>query len=154
MKGILKWPLILAAVVVVLRVIVEQSGAPDSVSNVISVVALHLVIVPLYFAIRIGRSAISNPYLTQLKLVVLYVVIARAMVLPTYWLARIYDWPQPRFFGLSDATPFNGYITIPVGTAVVWIVFSTIFGTALGWIVIAIIRRSASKPVSPAGVVS
>jgi hypothetical protein len=40
-KGILKWPLIIAAVVVVLRVVVEQAGAPGVVANVLSVVALH-----------------------------------------------------------------------------------------------------------------
>src|SRR5439155_1986083 len=77
-KGILKWPLIVAAAVVVLRVVVEQSGAPNSVSNIISVVALHLVIVPLYFAIRIAKSGLMHPYVTQVKLVALYVVLTRA----------------------------------------------------------------------------
>jgi len=32
-KEILKWPLIIAAVVVVLRVVVEQGGAPDAVAK-------------------------------------------------------------------------------------------------------------------------
>ena len=69
------------------------------------------------------------------------------MVLPTYWLARIYEWPQQRFNGLAgrDVTFFTGYITIPFGTAAVWIVASVIFGGVLGSIVIAITRRFVSK---------
>ena len=52
MKGSLKWPLILAAVLVVSRTL-EQAGAPAA--------------------------------------------LARAMVIPTHWLAYMYQWPQPRF---------------------------------------------------------
>jgi len=149
-RGILKWPLIVAAAVVVLRVVVEQSGAPNSVSNIISVVALHLVIVPLYFAIRIAKSGLMHPYVTQVKLVALYVVLTRAMVLPTYWLARIYGWSQPRFAGLSgpDVSPLTGYIIVPFATAAVWIIASTVVGTVLGSIVIAVIGRSATKPAA------
>ena len=68
MKGILKWPLIVAAVVTVLRVVVEREGASDRVCNILSVVALHLMIGPLYFAIRIGWSEILRPYFTLIKL--------------------------------------------------------------------------------------
>jgi hypothetical protein len=141
----MKWPLIIAAAAVVLRVVAEQFGAPDSVSNLISVVALHLVIVPVYFAIRIGTSKVPSPYLTQLKLVALYVVIARAMVLPTYWLARVYEWSQPRFAGLwgPNVSPLTGYFIVPFATAGIWIVVSTIFGAAVGSVVIAILRRRA-----------
>jgi hypothetical protein len=150
-KEMLKWPLIIAAVVVVLRVVVEQAGAPDAVANLLSVVALHLLIGPVYFAIRIAKSGVSRPYVTLFKLVTLYVVLTRAMVLPTYWLARIYEWPQQRFAGLAgpDVTFFTGYIAIPFGTAAVWIVASVIFGGVLGSIIIAITRRFAGKPAAP-----
>jgi hypothetical protein len=148
-KGILKWPLIIAAVVVVLRVVVEQAGAPNIVANVLSVVALHFFIGPVYFAIRIAKSGIPHPYTTLFKLVSLYVVLTRAMVLPTYWLARLYEWPQPRFYGLAgpDVTPFTGYIAIPFATAAFWIVASVIFGGVLGSIIIAITNRAA-RPVA------
>lgn len=150
MKGLLKWPLILGAVVVVLRVLVEQSGAPDSVANLLSVVALHFLIGPVYFATRIAKSGVSRPYATLFKLVTLYVVLTRAMVLPTYWLARIYEWPQQRFDGLAgpDVTLFTGYITIPFVTAAFWIIASVIFGGILGSIIIAITRRLLSKPAA------
>jgi hypothetical protein len=151
-KGILKWPLIIAAVVIVLRVIVEQSGAPDAVANLLSVVALHFLIGPVYFAIRIAKSGISRPYATQFKLVTLYVVLTRAMLLPTYWLARIYEWPQSRFYGTfgPDVTAFVGYIGVPFVTAAIWIVASFIFGGTLGSIIIAISRRSAGKAAATA----
>jgi len=147
-KGLLKGPLILAAVVVVVRVLVEQSGAPNSVANLLSVVALHLLIVPVYFAIRIAKSSVSNPYATLFKLVTLYVVFARAMVLPTYWLARIYEWPQQRFGGLAGADAITGYFTIPFATAAFWIAASVSFGGVVGSIIIAITRRLASKPAA------
>jgi hypothetical protein len=148
-KGILKWPLIIAAVVVVLRVVVEQAGAPNIVANALSVVALHFFIGPVYFAIRIAKSGIARPYTTLFKLITLYVVLTRAMVLPTYWLARVYEWPQPRFYGLAgpDVTPFTGYIAIPFATAAFWIVASVIFGGVLGSIIIAITNRGA-RPVA------
>ena len=147
MKELLKWPLIIAAVVVVLRVVTEQAGAPDSINNLISVVALHLLIGPLYFAIQVARSGEPRPYVTLFKLVLSYVVLTRVMVLPTYWLARIYEWPQPRFAGLSgpDVTPFTGYIAIPFMTGAIWVVMSVIFGGLAGSVVVAILRR-ASKP--------
>ena len=148
MKGLLKRPLILAAIVVVLRVLVEQSGAPDRVANLLSVVALHFLIVPVYLSIRIAKSGVARPYATLFKLVTLYVVLARAMVLPTYWLARIYEWPQPRFGGLAGPDAFTGYFTIPFATAAFWIVASVGFGGVLGSIIIAITRRLVSKPAA------
>jgi hypothetical protein len=141
-KDILKWPLVLAAIVIVARVIVERAGAPGNVSNLFSAVGLHLLIVPLYFAIRIGTSSIPRPYLMQLKLVTLFVVLTRAMVIPVYWLAHILDWQQQRFGGLAQgASPFTAYIAIPFGTAGFWIIASIIVGTVLGSIVIALMSR-------------
>src|SRR5688572_1399878 len=134
MKGLLKWPLIITAVIVVLRVVLEQAGASEAVNNFVSVAVLTVLICPLYFAIRIGQSGIARPYITHLKTTALYAVLARAMVLPTYWLARIYEWPQPRFSGLAgpDVTPFTGYVAVPFITAAIWIVVSVVVGGALG----------------------
>src|SRR5262249_23640967 len=148
-KGILKWPLIIAAVVVVFRVVVEQAGAPDGVANLLSVVALHFVICPVYFAIRIAKGGIPRPYITEFKLITLYVLLVRAMVLPIYWLARVYGWPQQRFHGLAgpDVSAFRGYIGIPFVTAGFWIVASVVFGGVLGSIIIAITNR-AVRPVA------
>jgi hypothetical protein len=147
MNGILKWPLIITAALVVLRVLLEQGGAPDSLANAVSVAALTVIIFPVYFAFRIGQAGIPRPYITQLKLTALFAVLARGLVLPTYWLARIYEWPQPRFFGLygPDVTPFTGFVAVPVITAVFWIIISIVVGGVLGAITIAATRRSGMK---------
>jgi hypothetical protein len=150
MKGILKWPLVIAAIVVVARVVTEQSGVTDTINNLISVVALHLLIVPLYIAVRIAKSGTPRPYATLFKLIALYVVLTRAMIIPVYWLARIYEWPQQRFYGTwgPEVSAFVGFIGVPFVTAASWIVGSLIFGGAIGSLVIAVMSRSASKPMA------
>jgi hypothetical protein len=148
LKGILKWPLIIAAVIVVLRVVVERAGAPVSVSNMLSVVALHTLLVPLYVAIRIGLSGVPRPYWMLIKLVAIYVVLTRAMIVLTYWLARIYRWQAPRFAGLfgPDVTPFRGFIAVPFLTAGLWIGASLVVGGTIGTIVVVVLRsRMAAR---------
>ncbi len=151
MKGLLKWPLIAAAVVVVLRVVLERAGSPDSLNNIFSVVILYVLICPLYFAFRIANSETARPYLALLKTTALYAALARAMVIPTYWLAYIYSWQQPRFSAAQggvvgpDVTPLTAYVVVPLLAAAAWIVFSVVAGGGLGSIVIAVKRRSAKK---------
>jgi hypothetical protein len=147
LKGILKWPLIVAAVVVVLRVVVERAGWPDSIAYVLSVVVLHTLIAPLYFAIRIARDVVPRPYATLFKLIALYVLWTRAMILPIYWLARIFEWTQARFEGLSGPgiSAFRGYVGVPLVTAAIWIVASLVIGGLLGSIVVAIGRFVVGK---------
>src|SRR5262245_59277263 len=134
MRGILRWPLAIAAVVVIARVILERSGAPAPISGLFSVVALSLLICPLYFAFRIGGLDIARPYRTLLKTTALYAALARAMVIPTYWLAYIYQWPEPRFATNQGGvvgpgiTPFFAYVAIPFGAALAWIIGSLIIG--------------------------
>ena len=140
MKGILKWPLIVAAVVVVLRVVVERAGAPAQINNLFSVAALTTVLGPLYFAIQVALANKPRPYLMQLQLVFVYAVCARAMVLPTYWAARIFNWPESRFGGLNTPNPVTGFLVYPLLTAAFWIVASMVSGTILGFTTLAIMR--------------
>src|SRR5882724_1347148 len=108
LKEILKWPLIVAAIVVVLRVIVERAGAPASVSNMLSVAALTTLLGPLYFAIQIALTRKPRPYLMLFQLIFVFAVWARAMVLPTYWAARIFHWTESRFSGVDAPNPLVG----------------------------------------------
>jgi hypothetical protein len=71
-KTMLKWPLIIAAVLVIARVLSEQTGAPDTINNLLSVAVFYVILAPLYFAMRIARSDIPHPYTTQLKAVALF----------------------------------------------------------------------------------
>ena len=140
MKGILKWPLIVAAIVVVLRVIVERAGAPSQISNLLSVAALTTVLGPLYFAIQIALGKKPRPYLMELQLVFVYAVCVRAMVLPTYWAARIFNWTESRFGGVNNPNPIVGFLALPLLTAAFWIVVSMISGTIIGFATLAIMR--------------
>ena len=122
MKGILKWPLIVAAVVVVLRVVNERAGGPPALSSALSVVALHTLLVPVYFAIRLARSGAERPYAALLKLILVYAIWTRAMLIPVYWLARVFEWPESRSDGLygPDVNAIVGFIVIPFVTALFW----------------------------------
>jgi hypothetical protein len=151
MKGMLKGPLILAALLVVGRVAAEQSGAPDSINNLISVVVLYVFLAPLYFAFKISGTDEAHPYKTLLKNVVLFAALARAMVIPTYWLAYIYHWPQARF-GVSNGGvvgpgvgPLRAFVIVPLLAAAAWILASLVIGGGLGSIVVALRRKTAVK---------
>src|SRR4051812_33645704 len=155
MKGILKWPLIIAAFLVVARVVLEQSGAPDKINNLFSVVIFYVLVAPLFFAFRIANSNVASPYKTLLKTVASFTALARAMVIPTYWLAYIYRWPQPRFSVGGggnvgpNVSPFVGLVAIPVVAAAIWILISLIVGGGLGSILIRVKRGAkASQTVA------
>ena len=54
-KCFLKWPLIITAVIVVSRVVVELAGAPYTMASVFNVAQLHI-IAPFYFGLAIATS--------------------------------------------------------------------------------------------------
>lgn len=150
-KGMLKVPLLIAAALVVLRIVAEQAGAPDVVNNLLSVVVFYVLIAPIYFAVRIANSGDAHPYRTQFKTVALFTALARAMVIPTYWLAYIYHWPQGRFSTAQGGvvgpgvTPLLGFVVIPFLAAALWILVSLVVGGGIGSIVINVKRKSALK---------
>jgi hypothetical protein len=156
LKGMLKWPLVIAGVAVVLRVVLEQLQAPATAANLVSVVALYLAICPIYFAVRISRSGIEHPYRQLFKSVVLYATLARALVIPTYWLAYIYQWHIPRFLVSQGGVvgpnvgPFRAFVGVPLVAGVAWVIGSLIIGGTLGSIVIAIMRTMRHGEQSPA----
>lgn len=151
MKGMLKWPLIIAAILVVGRIIIEQAGGPGWLANLFSVVILYVIIAPLFFAFRIANSGIEGPYRTLLKKTALFAALARSMVIPTYWLAYHFQWTAPRFSVAQggnvgpNISPIVGYVVIPFVAAVVWILFSLLVGGGLGSLVIKIKRRAPAK---------
>ena len=140
LKEILKWPLIVAAIVVVLRVIVERGGASAAVSNMLSVAALTTVLGPLYFAFQIGLARKPHPYLMLIQLIFIYALCARAMVLPIYWAARMFNWTESRFAGVDAPNPLVGFIALPLITAVFWIGASMVTGSVIGFITLAMVR--------------
>jgi hypothetical protein len=141
--GILKWPLIVAAVVVVVRVVFERLGVPESVNNVLSIAVMHTLIVPLYIGWQLGRRKSERPYATLIKLIAIFAVLTRIMILPTYWAGRIFEWTNSRFNGTwgPDVDAFRGFVGVPLVTAAIWIVASIVVGGVLGSIVLAVTRK-------------
>ena len=150
-KGLLKWPLIIAAILVVGRIISEQAGAPGWLNNLFSVVILYVLIAPLYFAFRIAGSGVEHPYRALLKTIALFTALARSMVIPTYWLAYHFQWTAPRFSVQEggnvgpNITPLVGYVVIPLAAAAVWILVSLVVGGLLGSLVIKLKGKTPAK---------
>ncbi len=144
-KETLKWPLIAAAIVVVVRVITERAGALSAVNNMLSIAALTTVLAPIYFALQIGEAGTPRPHRMLLELVFIYAVCARTMVLPTYWAARIFHWHERRFAGLSDSNAFLGFVALPLVTAAFWVFTSVVSGSLIGGIVLKIMRPRTKK---------
>ncbi len=151
MKGAFKVPLIVAAILVVGRVLLERAGAPETINNLLSVAVFYVLVVPLYFAFRIAKTGVPHPYNTLFKSTALFTALARAMVTPTYWLAYAYQWPQARFSTAAGGnvgpgiTPLWGYVLIPIGAALFWILVSLAVGGSLGSILIAVKRKSTRR---------
>jgi hypothetical protein len=147
-KGVMKGWLIVAAVVIVIRIILEQVGAPEAVNNIFGVAWLYF-IVPFHFAVRIDKSGEQRPYRALFKNLLLYSTYTRLMVMPTYWLAYAFEWAAPRFSlamgGVvgEGVTRLQGYAWYPVRNAMVWIIFVVIQGMILGGVTLLIRRRGS-----------
>ena len=121
---------------------------PDLATNLVSVVALYLVICPIYFAFRIANTGMERPYIQQLKSTALYATLARSLVIPAYWLAYIYQWQAPRFSVHNggvvgpDVTPLRAFVLIPLLAGAAWVPGSLIIGGTLGSVVIKLRRRT------------
>jgi len=153
MKGMMKWPLVIAAVLVVGRVALEQIGAPE-LNKVFGVVWLYF-LVPVYFAVKIGSSGEAQPFKELFKSVALFAIYTRLMVMPTYCLAYMFQWTAPRFSLTRDrvvgegVSPLDGYLIIPVRNALVWAAIATIVGAVIGSITLAIRRHAMVKGLAP-----
>ena len=75
----LKFPLIIAAILVVGRVVLERGGAPGWLNNLFSLVIFYVFVAPLYFAFRIANSGVDRPYRTLFKKIALFTALARSM---------------------------------------------------------------------------
>lgn len=151
MEGLMRAPLVVAVLIVAARVASERAGAPDVVSNLISAAVLHTLIAPLYFAVKIGGSDVARPYLTLLRTTALYALLVRLMVVPTYWLAYFFQWPETRFRADQngvvgpDVTPFAAFVWVPLLLTVSWTVGSVMVGGGLGSIAVLIRRMLRAK---------
>ena len=158
-NGMLKWPLLIAAGLVVVRVFSEQLGAPESVNFVFGVVWLYF-IVPFYFVSAIVRNGNTRPYLDLLKSLFVFSLFTRLMVLPTYWLAYAFQWPAMRFRldagGVvgEGVTPLQGYLVYPLLNGLSWVPVAIILGMILGGTALYVQRRQMARVAVAAELIS
>ena len=158
-NGMLKWPLLIAAGLVVVRVFSEQLGAPESINFVFGVVWLYF-IVPFYFVSAIVRNGNTRPYLDLLKSLFVFSLFTRLMVLPTYWLAYAFQWPAMRFRldagGVvgEGVTPLQGYLVYPLLNGLSWVPVAIILGMILGGTALYVRRRKMARVAAAAELIS
>lgn len=155
MKHLLKWPLIVTLAVIVVRIILEETGAPQAINTLFGVVWLQLLI-PVYFGLTLAKNKILPPFLTLTKLVVLYALCARLLVLVSYSMAYVFQWNAPRFSVAGSGVvgegvgPLQGLLLTPASNQVFWVIGGVVAGMILGSATLAVglhfSRRSRATP--------
>ncbi len=144
----IKWPLIVTLVVMVVRILLEEMGAPGSISNIFGVVWLAFP-VGVYFGVGVAASREAHPYKALVKLIVLYGVCARLMVAVSYSLAYVFGWSAPRFSGGGvvgeGVTALQGLVLMPAFNLVPGLIMAIGAGLLVGPATLAI-RRKMLKP--------
>ena len=145
---VMRWGLILAAAVIVLRIVLEQAGASEKVAFFCGVSWLFFVF-PVLFALSIRAHNVAGPFKSLLKDVLLFVLCARVMVMITYMLAYIFSWKPSRFAFPAGTVGENvsvwaGIFFIPLRLLLIWIVLATILGMIIGSITLLLKRKGAS----------
>ncbi len=150
---IMRAGLIIAAAIIVLRIVAEQFGAPEMFDNILGVVWLYFLI-PVCFALKITARGAASPYKVLFKDVLLFAVYTRVMVMVSYMLAYVFHWQAPRFSmrmggNVGDNVgALNGLLIIPIRNALIWVVFATVVGMLIGAITILIRRRKPEGAAS------
>ncbi|MEE8586048.1 MAG: hypothetical protein V3T83_14485 [Acidobacteriota bacterium] len=135
-------PLILAAVIIVVRILLEENGAGSGVTFILGVSWLHL-LVPIYFALQITGD---HPYKGLFKQVLIYSIFTRLMVMVTYMLAYQFNWSATRFGvagggGVGADSALSGLVLAPLTNLAFWIIAAVVVGMITGSITLAIRRR-------------
>jgi hypothetical protein len=145
-KTVMKTGLIIALAVIVVRIVLEQAGAPQAADNIFGVAWLYFVL-PVFFGLSIAARGAGKPYRSLLTDVFLFGVYTRVMVMVTYMLAYLFRWQAPRFLttmggNVGENVSFvNGFFVIPVRNALIWVVFATLVGMIIGGVTILVRRR-------------
>jgi len=144
----IKWPLILNLVVIVVRILLEEMGAPGAISNIFAVAWLAFLI-PIYFAVGLAASGEAHPYKALAKLIVLYGIGVRLMVAVSYSLAYLFQWSAPRFSGGGvigeGVTALQGLLLNPAFNLLPGLIMAIGSGLLVGPATLAI-RRKMLQP--------
>jgi len=149
----LKYGLLLAGIIIIVRVVLELLGAPAGVNSIFGVAWLYL-IMPIVFAFVITGAGVSSPQKVLFKNALLFAIYTRIMVLVTYMLAYVFRWQAPRFRTSQGGNVgenvgiLTGMLLIPVRNALIWIVFAVIVGMILGGITVWLRRMTHHQEVT------
>ena len=134
--------LLLSAAVIVLRIILEETGIAVGLHNVLGVTWLIL-IVPIYLGWTIGRSASDSPVKQAAVAAVVFAVATRFMVMVTYSLAWIFGFGAARFSVAGGAvvgegvTALQGMLLIPgqifLISSVAFAIVTALLAAATAW---------------------
>jgi len=150
---VMRWGLILAAAVIVLRIMLEQAGASEKLSFFCGVAWLYFAF-PVLFALSIRAHNVAGPFKRLLKDVLLFALCTRVMVMITYMLAYVFSWKPIRFAYPGGTVGENvgvwdGIFFIPLRNLLIWIVMATIMGMIIGSITL-LLKRKGSSPAAAA----
>jgi hypothetical protein len=141
-RKVMEIAVIAAVLIIIVRILLEQAGAPLMVNNIFGVAWLYF-IVPVLLATAIRARGYANPYGRPLKDVLLFAVYTRIMVAITYVLAYYLKWTAPRFEVSKRTAP------LPLRNMLVWAAAAAIIGMIIGSITLLLIRRK-QKPAPAA----
>ncbi|KAA3613854.1 MAG: hypothetical protein DWQ05_16395 [Calditrichaeota bacterium] len=143
---IVKLPLLIAFAVIVLRLILEFYGAPETVNKIFGVAWLHL-IMPIYLAFKIVEHDFEKPFVVLVKTILLFSIPVRFAVALTYSLAHYFKWAIPRFAMVTgeNVTPLSGYFTIPASAFAFYVLLTLVVGIVTGGITLYFKTRAAGS---------
>ncbi len=149
--SLMKIGIIVAAGIIVVRIVLEQVGAPESINNIFGVAWLYFIF-PVLFALRISKAGMPGPFKALFMDILLFGVYTRLMVMVTYMAAYLLKWPAPRFSSSmggnvgADVSAIQGLLVIPARNALIWVLFVVVVGMIIGSITLLVRKR---KPAAP-----
>jgi len=148
----MRWGVIVAAAIIVFRIILEQLGSPERINNIFGVAWLYFIL-PILFAIGIRAQSVSKPYLRLLKDVVLFAIYTRVMVMITYMLAYMFSWKSPRFAYPGgtvgeNVSVLSGIVIVPLRNVLIWVIMTTIIGMIIGSVTLLLKRPKYTPDIA------
>ena len=144
----MKTGVIIAAVILIARIALEQAGAPESVNSIFGVVWLYLVL-PVFFAVHLTKASVASPFKAVIKDSALFGLYTRLMIMVIYMVAYELRWTSPRFMLNQggnigpDVSFLVGFIFIPVRNVFIWVVVAVVAGTITGGATLLLRKRTA-----------
>lgn len=149
---LIRGPLVLAAAVVVLRLVLELAGAPNGVITAVGVAWLHM-LVPIYFGLKIGEMRLERPFVLLMRATFYWALPVRLLIAVTYVLAYIYQIDSPRFRVSSlgpvgeGVSALQGYLLLPLANFISWMLYAMVLSAIFGGLTLKYQQRRCSDAI-------